>query len=71
MSRETSPSTVNLRATFDAFLAEFETEYRRQSTKLNLSSERRMRQLLRGFRARVYEPYRDATLQAPEPQQEF
>lgn len=54
-------SSTWLRAAMDEFIAEFEEEFSAQATKTNLSSERRMRKLLRGFRARIYEPYRDMT----------
>lgn len=57
-----SESTLALRADMDAYLEEFEAEFRRQATKQNSSSERRMRALLRKFAERVYVPYRDSTL---------
>lgn len=62
MAREVSQTTQELRNLMDSFLAEFEEEFRSQSTKTNRSSERRMRKLLRSFPVRVYEPYRDGTL---------
>jgi hypothetical protein len=70
MSREVAQATVELRARVDEFMSDFETEFRSQATKENRSSERRMRTLLREFRARVYEPYRDSTL-AVESQDEL
>lgn len=61
-------STLWLRDEMDNFIAEFENEFSSQATKTNLSSERRMRKLLRGFRERIYEPYRDQTNgREPEP----
>lgn len=71
MAREAAPTTHELRELFDAFVADFEEEFRVQSTKTNRSSERRMRKLLRSFPQRVYEPYRDGTLpsRAEEPTQ--
>lgn len=70
MSRETSPSTVALRGAFDQFVADFEQEYRYQATKPNISSERRMRKLLRAFSERVYVPYRDDTLPSRQTEEE-
>lgn len=67
---ETKPqqSTIWLRDEMDSFIAEFEAEYASQSRKTNLASERRMRSLLRKFRKRIYEPYRDMTTsREPEP----
>jgi len=62
------PSTTWLREEMDSFISEFEAEYAAQSRKTNLSSERRMRRLLRNFRKRIYEPYRDMTTsREPEP----
>jgi hypothetical protein len=55
-------STLQLRQNMDAFIQEFEAEFRKQATKGNDSSERRMRSLLRKFSQRVYIPYREATL---------
>lgn len=71
MAREVSQTTQELRVLMDNFLAEFEEEFRAQSTKTNRSSERRMRKLLRSFPERVYVPYRDGTLpsRAEEPTQ--
>jgi len=66
MAKEVSESTNMLRELMDDFISEFENEYRRQETKTNLSSERRMRKLLRSFTNRVYVPYRDATLPAKD-----
>lgn len=68
MSR-VAQATIDLRERFDAFVAEFEAEFRTQATKENKSSERRMRALLRQFRERVYEPYRDATLRQDDGEQ--
>lgn len=62
MSKPVSQATRDLRDRIDAFGAEFEAEYRKQQTKTNRSSERRMRKLLRSFLQRVYFPYRDSTL---------
>ena len=62
MAREVAPSTEELRQLWDEYVAEFEEEFRAQSTKTNRSSERRMRKFLRSFPDRVYVPYRDATL---------
>lgn len=61
-TREISPATSALQLNWNNFVTEFETELRRQSTKHNASSERRMRKLLRSFNSLVYVPYRDATL---------
>jgi len=62
------PATVWLREEMDKFIAEFEEEYEAQKNKTNLSSERRMRKILRDFRKRIYEPYRDMTSnREPEP----
>lgn len=71
MAREVSQTTQELRDLMDAFIADFEEEFRAQSTKTNRSSERRMRKLLRSFPTRVYEQYRDGTLpsRAEEPSQ--
>lgn len=61
-------SSLWLRDEMDNFIAEFEEEFAAQATKTNHSSERRMRKLLRGFRSRIYEPYRDMTNERePEP----
>jgi len=54
-------STLWLRQAMDEFISEFEEEFAAQEKKTNLSSERRMRKILRGFRQRIYEPYRDMT----------
>lgn len=62
MAREVSPATLELKKSIDVFMSEFEDELRRQLTKTNQSSERRMRKLLRSFHSKIYTPYRDATL---------
>jgi hypothetical protein len=62
MPREVSQATVALEEAVARFMEDFEGEFRKQRTKTNHSSERRMRKLLRSFQERVYVPYRDATL---------
>lgn len=62
MSSNTSTETTReLRRRMDEFLAEFEDEFRAQATKVNSTSEKRMRKLLRGLRP-FYEWYRDASI---------
>lgn len=63
MAREPSTSTTELVASVAAWNEEYQAELRRQATKHNTSSERRMRKLLRDFRS-IYEAYRDATLES-------
>lgn len=67
MPREISQATVSLEESVAEFMEAFEGEVRRQRTKTNHSSERRMRKLLRSFQDRVYIPYRDATLPSRDP----
>lgn len=59
---EPTPATVALMAEMDNFMQDYFEEVRRQSTKANSASERRMRKLLREFNQRIYVPYRDASL---------
>lgn len=61
-NNEPTPATVALMAEMDSFMQDYFEEIRRQSTKANSASERRMRKLLREFNQRIYVPYRDASL---------
>jgi hypothetical protein len=69
MPREISQATVALETAVAKFMEDFEGEVRRQRTKTNHSSERRMRKLLRSFQERVYIPYRDSTLPSRDGEQ--
>lgn len=65
MSRRENHSaqyTINLRESFEQFVSDFWEEFKHQETKVNKSSERRMRSLLRKFNERVAKPYRAHSL---------
>lgn len=55
--------SLRLRENFASFTRDFNEEFKKQETKENKSSERRMRVLLRSFYERVYRPYKEETLQ--------
>lgn len=64
MPREVNPAeyTINLEKNMNEFIDDFWEEFHYQQNKVNRSSERRMRSLLRKFNERVVKPYRIQSL---------